>query len=303
MENKIFKKFSDIQKIDESKLDLVKSNLLKLDTKIRGFVMGEITVVSGLNGSGKSNLLMQEMLYFGMQGYKTLLFSGEIQNYKIKNILIRMVAGFNNLQASQDGTFFYPKNETVQKKAEEWIEDKFVLYNNECSMKSKDIIEAIKYIVKNGAKIIILDNLMTMDLRDLDKDKYEAQSIFIKQLANLSKSLKIHIFIVMHPRKVMGFLRKDDISGTADLTNAVDNVLIVHRNNMDFQKRSTETFGNKLEQSGIYNYDNVIEVCKNRLYGVQDYFVGLYYEKETKRFVERKGENYGYIYQAGTIPF
>ena len=34
----------------------------------------------------------------------------------------------------------------------------------------------------------------------------------------------------------------------------------------------------------FYDYSNVIEICKNRDLGVMDYFAGLYYEKESKRF-------------------
>ena len=299
-----FKTSKQIKRVNESDLEIVKSGFAELDKKIRGFIMGEISVISGLNSSGKSNLMLLEMLNFALQGYRTLLFSGEMQDYIIKNTLMRMVAGKNNLKPSEDEIYYYIESEELKTRIDNWLNDKFCLYNNECSMKARDLIIAIKDIVKNGVKIIILDNLMTIDLKDYDRDRYEAQSMFIKELTNLAKKLNIHIFIVMHPRKVMGFLRKEDISGTADLSNAVDNVFIIHRNNMDFQKRSTETFGNTLKQNGLYDYDNVIEVCKNRQYGAQDFFVGLYYEKETKKFVNEKGEHCGLLFDKDdSLPF
>ena len=51
---------------------------------------------------------------------------------------------------------------------------------------------------------------------------------------------------VAHPRKSVGFLRLDDISGSADIANAVENAFIVPQNN-DFRKRSKEMFGGKMK--------------------------------------------------------
>jgi len=134
-----FKTTKQIERIDESKLEFVQSKFTNMDKKIRGFIMGEITVVSGLNGSGKSNWLLQEMLNFAIQGYKTLLFSGEMRDYIIKNTLMRMIAGKKNLESNEDEIYYYIKNEKVRKEIENWLENKFCLYNNDCSNKDSNI--------------------------------------------------------------------------------------------------------------------------------------------------------------------
>ena len=110
----------------------------------------------------------------------------------------------------------------------------------------------------------------------------------------------------------MGFLRLDDISGTADLRNAVDNALIVHRVNNDFKRLSKMMFDWK-DDNPIYNATNVIEIAKDRDGGTQDYFAPLYYEQETKRLKNSPAENkiYGWnkaddgflIVEQGEIPF
>ena len=41
-------------------------------------------------------------------------------------------------------------------------------------------------------------------------------------------------------------------------------------------------------------YSNVVEICKNRSYGVVDYLVGMYYETETKRFKNSIAEHVVY---------
>lgn len=158
------------------------------------------------------------------------------------------------------------------------------------------MLYAIRYAASQGCKMIILDNLMTLDLRSLDRDKYEAQSIFAKMLATLARELDIHIHIVMHPRKVTGFLRKEDISGSADLTNAVDNVFIVHRVNQDFKNRLQEF--DKMAVTTFGKFDNIIETCKNRRHGYQG-FIGLYFHPETKTFSQEKYQEKRYYYANG----
>ena len=156
-----------------------------------------------------------------------------------------------------------------------------------------DIEEHVKL---HNVDFVILDNLMALDLLTLQGDKYEQQKQFINMLCSIVRRLNIHIHIVAHPRKQVGFLRKDDISGTADLTNAVDNVIICHRNNNDYRKAIEQFFPAELI-GGLTRCDNYMEVCKNRDLGVIDYFVGLYFEKESKRLLNELSENIVYDWQ------
>ena len=52
-------------------------------------------------------------------------------------------------------------------------------------------------------------------------------------------------------------------------------------------------------------FHNVVEVCKNRDLGVMDYLVGLYFEAESKRFLnfEYENINYGWIPREQPIDF
>ena len=111
----------------------------------------------------------------------------------------------------------------------------------------------------------------------------------------LARDNDIHIVFVCHPRKSTGFLRKDDISGTADLTNAVDNVVMCHRVNNDFRTKAKDYFDHKTIYDFLENeYTNCIEIMKNRDLGAQDVLIGTYYEPESKRFLNEKYENITY---------
>lgn len=82
----------------------------------------------------------------------------------------------------------------------------------------------------------------------------------------------------------MGFLRLDDISGTADLGNAVDNALIVYRVNNDFRRLSKMMFDWK-DNNPLFKSTNVIEIAKDRDNGTQDYFIPLYYEQDSMELI------------------
>ena len=131
---------------------------------------------------------------------------------------------------------------------------------------------------------------MALNISDFDGAKNEQQSQFINEIKEYAKQRNIHVILVCHPRKQDGFLRKESISGTADLTNLCDNLFILHRVGRDFRSRATEFFG-EAEVQRYQNYDTVVEVCKNRMLGVQDYLVGMYYENESRRLKNEISEH------------
>ena len=114
------------------------------------------------------------------------------------------------------------------------------------------------------------------------QDRYAKQSQFVEHLETFAKQCNIHIIFVAHPRKSQGFLRLDDVSGSNDIVNRVDNAIIMHRVNTDFKRLSQEMFKWSADNE-LYKCDNVIEIAKDRDGGVQDEFIPLHFEKESKR--------------------
>jgi RecA-family ATPase len=135
-----------------------------------------------------------------------------------------------------------------------------------------------------------------MNIASLDYDKYQQQSRFVERLESLAKQYNVHIIFVAHPRKSTGFLRLDDVSGSNDIVNRVDNAFIMHRVNEDFKRLTKEMFKWKSDND-LYNCDNVIEICKDRDGGVQDEFIPLWFERETKRLKNYVAENTVYQWQ------
>lgn len=274
----------------EEESEYVKSKIEMLDKKIIGFALGQLSVWSGGNASAKSTFLNQIAIESINQNYKTLIYSGELVANRLLKWIVMQCSGKRNMKYNKERDYYYIEEET-KKQIRKWLNKKLFIYNNNYGNKASVIINSLKQCIKeNDIKVLIIDNLMSMNLNEYSDNKYDMQSQLIQELSNLAKELNIHIHFVCHPRKAMSFLRKNDISGSADLTNIADNVFIMHRVNNDFRTRTKEMY-NWSDTNEIYNYTNIIEVCKNRDFGVEDYFVGMYFEPESKRLLNTKEEN------------
>lgn len=284
---------SSIQKVDLSKLEHYATGFAELDKNIIGLYMSEVTILSGSNASGKSSWLNTLLLNIIQQGAKAALWSGELRPDILKTWVQMVAAGKNNLRQSTygDGKYYVPNN--VAERIDRWLDGKFFLYNNDYGNSWQQIFHDMELLLKAGVKVFALDNLFSLDIDILDGDKNSKQRELILQIKDFAKKNQVHIILVAHPRKVTTFLRKNDISGTSDLQNAVDKIFIIHRVNNDFFRAGAEFFGQS-EIQRFQGFGNVIEVCKERLYGVVDLMVGMQYEIESRRFKNDVNENVQY---------
>lgn len=284
---------SGIQKIDLTNLGGVKTGYTELDRSIVQLNWGEVTLLSGGNASGKSSWLNSLLCNIIQQGEKAALWSGELPSPILKTWIHMVAAGKNNLKLSNygNGKYFVPT--PVADRIDRWTEGKLFIYNNEYGCQWEQIFYDMTELLKAGVRFFVLDNLFSLNIDLLDGDKNNKQKELILQIKEFAKKNQVHIVLVAHPRKTMAFLRKNDISGTSDLTNAVDNVFIIHRVNNDFFRAGAEFFGQS-EIQRFQGYGNVIEVAKNRMYGIVDLMVGMHYEIESRRFKNTQDENVKY---------
>lgn len=295
---------SGIEYVDPSTIPHVPTGITALDRKIMGLMTGDVTIISGLSGSGKTSLLDNLILNIVEKGWKVAAWSGELQDFRFQMWIDQMAAGRNYVRpaAGYDGLYFAPRN--VCAKINGWLDGKFWLYNNEYGSRWSRLFGDIRSIVEEkGVRVVVLDNLMALSL-DLQGEKNDRQTAFINSLKDYAKKSGVHVLLVCHPRKEQSFqlLRMESIAGTADLSNLCDNLFIVHRFGDDFERRAKDFYGAaRIEGLKARGYDVVMEVCKNRSYGLKDWLVGLYYEPESRRLKNEKSEyvHYGWEESCG----
>lgn len=287
---------SDIKWVDPNSFPYIPTGIEGLDRVMLGLTMGDVTIVSGLAGSGKTSMIDFMILNAADRGFKVAAWSGELQDFRFMSWLDQMAAGKTNvqMQPGYENIYYAPKRyaEAINK----WLDGKFWLYNNDYGNQWSQLIHDIQAVIdEQHPDLIVIDNLTALNLDTTGDDKLERQKSLINEVKDMAKRENVHVILVCHPRKEQSYhmLRMESISGSSDLVNLADNVLIVHRGGTDLHRRMTEFFSQIIADE-YQKYDTVIEIAKNRSHGRVNTLIGMYFEPETRRLINNIGENIVY---------
>ena len=300
---KIWLKMSDIRRQPFSVADFIPSGITELDRRGLGFKRGMVSVWTGKRGCGKSSIFNMLILNAAQKKYKSALWTGELTGDMVKQWLYLQAAGkqFNERLA---GTDYYVTSDQVVGKIDGWIDQYFRLFNNRYGDNFSQIEEQIRRLVAEfGIDEVLLDNLMVLDIRALEENKYDRQAVLLQKLEDLAKELNIHIHLVAHPHKSLGYIRIDNISGSGDIPNKADNVFIMSRVNNDF-RTSAQEYLEKMEYEGIIKSGctNVVEIGKFRAKGtLMGSVIRLWFEEESNRLKNDIAENVIYNWNESAL--
>lgn len=294
---------SEFKYFDLKDAQAIPMGIPSADRRTMGLILGEVSIVTGGSGAGKTTFLNHLVLSAVQRNYHVGLWSGEMAGGRIVGWLDQMAAGKNyvNLVPGTDGLYSVPLR--IRQKINAWFGDRLWIYNNAYGQKWSQLYSDIRAgIQEHGFNLVLVDNLMCLELDVFGGENNDKQKGFINDLCDLAKSTNTHIVLVAHPRKenLNQLIRKESIAGSSDLTNLAFNVILLHRVGRDFEKRGNEFFGPAAVQE-LMGYDLVLELNKMRTSGVQDFLVGLYYERETRRLKNDMAENIIYGWEEAPV--
>ena len=304
----LFWNMAQIAELDEPENEYIRTGFDGIDSKMIGLQKTAITVVSGVRGSAKSTILSQMMLNAVDDGHNVVCYSGELTAKNFLKWLTLQAAGKHHVEPVGKFSDRYTVKADVLPSIIGWLKDRLWLYNNnygnDFARLTNDLQRACN---EHKADLLVIDNLMALNLANFDSDKYEAQTKFVWELKRIAKVCNVHVIFVAHPRKAVDFLRLDDIAGTANIANTVDNAFIIHRVNADFKRKTQQTMKWPKDDER-YECNNIIEIAKDRENGTQDEFIKLWFEFKTKRLLNTKDEYVKYGWdnlpeQAEDLPY
>lgn len=272
---------------------IIRSGIEIFDNKFRGFRKKDTTILSGYAGGAKSTLLSELILNAVDGGCNVACFSGELAEDDYFRWMFLQAAGKPYIEETQYANY-YTAPRKYREKIADWLDGHFWLYNNKYGFNFGAIIEQLTQMIEtHKLDMLCIDNLMALDISELSKEKYDAQSAFAWKVHELAQQKDIHIILVCHPRKPNGLLGKYDISGTSDITNAADNIVFVYRVDQSFKNYYKQFFGYDFSGDGT----NVWHCDKARFGSVDDSYNPLYYEVESKRLKNSLTETkiYGWL--------
>ena len=275
------KELADVKAVDIYQLPRIRTGIPELDRVIGGLFFGQVILLTGKRGEGKSTFMSQLLVEALDQGYSVFAYSGELADYHFKRWLDYQAAGPDNILTEKDmfGDDVYRIGNTVLEKINSWYRGRAYLYDNEAvDDEMESLTSTIEQVIRRyGVKLVCVDNLMTAMDVGVNDNLYQAQSAFVHRLKRIAVKYDVAVILVAHPRKTKESFTNDDVSGSGDITNRVDTVLAYSRN------------GDKhLDE----DCDSHLVVTKNRLLGKltkADEPVELYYSRKSKRITSASG--------------
>lgn len=272
---------SSIKPLDFRKIEMVPSGIDALDSDIGGFMLGDISVWTGLSGSGKSTIVGQIMLEAVYNNYNGCIYSGELSPERVKYWMDLQLASSQNIRSEHFDNLnrsYYTVPQSIQDKAREFYERGLFIYDNSDIHleEHENIFDVFEYAYNRyGCKVFLVDNLMTAITPDKNRNTYEQQSFFIGELAKLARNKNVHIHVVAHLKKTNFKVNCFDISGSADITNRAANIFLV-------------------EQISSSNKKVKVAILKNRSDGVKKQYYLNYCDK-SRRIYEQNAEYRDYF--------
>lgn len=257
--------------------DGIPTGFYGLDSAIEDLKLGQLSIFFGRNSEGKSTAVSQMICNAIDHDIPVFLYSGEMGTQRILNWLFRQAIGDEQDYLKFVKTKYRFKAEVkpeAVKALTQWMSGKFFTFDKAVMNVRKDtdaLFEVMGMAVKRyGCKLIIIDNLMSA-LEDKADSANADQSNFTQQCKDFAEAYKTHVMLVCHPNKVKKRdekLEKEDVSGSANITNKADIVISIER-----QFRENR------------DCDTLLRLLKDRENGKYAE-VKLMFQEGTKRFLE-----------------
>lgn len=257
---------SDIlRELFDSRDDGLETPWSYLDGQLR-FRPGELVVLAGATGHGKSQVMGQLTACAMYQGARCLVASMEFKPARWLRNLTEQVGGMREGSITRE----YAADIV------DWFDGRLWVFDVTGTATAQDLIDVFTYArSRYDVTWFVIDNLSKCGIPD---DDYAAQKRFVDQMSDFARDHGVTLFIVHHMRKGMGNGEqgRSDIKGSGGITDMAHTVCTIWRN------RDKED-GEENEQE---KPDAVFRVTKQRETGKEP-AVGLWYYPASGQFCQK----------------
>ena len=272
-----------------------------IDNTIGGCVYGDLNIWTGKRGGAKSSILSQTVIDTVDQGKKVFWYSGELSNARVRHWLETQMCGDNNLETFKNNITGAEEKRVPSHIANilrGWYKDNLYIFGDEGGNSEDDLFEMFEYAYKRyDIRRFIIDNLKTVKFSG-GADKYQNQADFVARCKSFCNQFKVHIDLVVHPRKSNSEeMTDEDIGGSVDIIDLADNVIEC--------KRIAYTDIKDKSIANVYDIDtnradlfmNRLKILKNREYGRAGRECYYKYDVNSRRIVTAfdSRREYGYM--------
>lgn len=183
------------------------------------FREAELTLVNGVNGHGKTEVVGHIVVEALRQGVKACVASLELK----PGILLKRL--------TRQATCCKMPPLLEIEAAFNFYDDRLWLFGLTGTAKADRLLEIFHYARRRyGIQLFVIDSLMKCGIGD---DDYNGQKAFVDALCDFKNKTNSHILLVTHSRKGDSEDKptgKMDVKGTGAITDLTDNLFIIWRN-------------------------------------------------------------------------
>ncbi|EOD2173030.1 AAA family ATPase, partial [Salmonella enterica subsp. enterica serovar Schwarzengrund] len=252
------------------------------------FREAELTLVNGVNGHGKTEVVGHMALEAMRQGVKTCVASLELKPGVLLKRLTR-----------QSTCCKMPPVLEIES-AFKFYDDRLWLFGLTGTAKAERLIEIFTYARRRyGIQLFIIDSLMKCGIGD---DDYNGQKAFVDSLCDFKNKTNSHIILVTHSRKGDSEEKptgKMDVKGSGAITDLTDNLFIIWRNKARERALQRVHAGEQIndkDQQLLAAPASVLMLEKQRNGEGWEGGVPLFLDEQSHQFLQMEGASpYNYI--------
>lgn len=280
--------FSDIEDLDLDEIDGIKTGFSEMDKRLIKLFYGTLTILTGINGSGKSSWISQVICNALDDDKNAYLYSGELPNFQSKNWINFILAGQRNLKEYQtdDGGKYWKMSAETKKQINNHYQQRLFIHKDSHPRTASCILKTMEDTTrKYGCKLHIIDNLTAINLECSDDNKYQKQEEFVNNLIDFAKRYNVAVVLVVHPHKIetMRRLTKMDIQGISAIIDLAHRIISLYRVSDEDKKGTPKKSGQGWYKEPI-KYDVMADILKDRMRGFEGSSCGFYYDRPSRRF-------------------
>lgn len=249
---------------------------------------GEMTVLTGFSGHGKSIALNQLMVNLIAQGARVMDASLEVRPALTLYYMTRCALA---------------KKHSVRDEVEkciDWLNDGLHFLDCIGTVNVERLMSAIEYSRKRyGTDVFIIDSLFKCGLSGED---YAGAREFADRLTTFCNNTGAHVILVAHSRKTSNgneysVPTKSDVAGSSDITNAAFNVIVFWRNKMKKRKMDEARSTNNIEMMDEWQNqpDGKILLDKQRYGDGEECEVNTWFNREACQFHTGSEQTFPYF--------
>lgn len=247
--------------------------------KTRGkinFRPSELSLWTGYNGHGKSQVLGQAILHFIDQGAKVCIASLELKAKRLLFRLTRQAAGLRS-----------PSEEYIRA-IHQWYDESLWIFDLVGTAKTTRLLEVFQYARQRyGIDVFVIDSLMKCGIGEED---YSAQKQFIDQLCDFKNMHDCHIHLVAHPRKGQDENKlpgKLDMKGSGAMTDLADNCFGIFRNKLK-EEEINKLSGRTVAPNSILEKFDCLFACTKQRNGEWEGKIALWFDADSFQYLESR---------------